>query len=255
MSRARLIEITHPQHHQTLAQILLEDGIVGTIWGYHLYFLTCNAFSKQAVARMNQLKNRPPSQVLASPGAVEEAEEFADIKGSKGLEYAASKMGRTPLKYLEFLYHKFPLGVELRAKKSAPQAVTLATKEGKNIWIAGHLADKSYSQLLAAVRGLRRQGKKIAFAGTSLNLMGGNTLTVKQFDQVVAHFGDKIDAISIHPQAKNLKKVRYATSCSAVSFIGKKPRVLRVGATSIATLKKYIPGLEVPDHLPSTKKG
>lgn len=254
MSKARLIDITHPHHHQLMVQILLDGGIVGTLWGHHLYILTCNALSQQAVARMNLLKNRSPNQVLVSPGAVEEAEELADIRGSPGLLIAASQMGMTPLKYLELLFSKFPLGVELKANKSTPTAVTNASKEGRTIWIAGHLADKSYSQLLQAVRNLRRQGKKIVFAGTSLNLVGENTLTVKQLDQVVAYFGDKIDAISVHPKAKYLKKVRYGTSCSAVSFVSNRPKVLRIGATSVTSLRKYIPDLEVPSDVPFTRK-
>lgn len=254
MGKARLINITHPQHHQRMAQILLDGGIIGTLWGYHLYFLTCNAQNQQAVARMNLLKDRSPNQVLVSPGAVEEAEEFADIEGSPGLLTAASQMGLTPLKYLTLLFSKFPLGVEFKAKKSAPASVTSASGQGRTIWIAGHLADKPYNRLLKAVRELRRQGKKIVFAGTSLNLVGANTLTVKQFDQVVANFGDKIDAISVNPRAKDLKKVRYGTSCSAVSFVSIRPTVLRIGATSVTTLEKYIPNLKVPKCVPFTKK-
>lgn len=245
MMKAKLVDKTHSNHDETLAQIMLKGGIVGSIWAHHLYFLACNAWDLKAVFRMNKIKGRPKTQVLVSPGAVEEAEEFADIKKSKGLLYAALKMKMKPLRYLEFLFKKFPLGVELFAKSSAPSSVTFATKDGRTIWIAGHMGDKNYSKFLEAVRVLRKSGKKIVFAGTSLNLRGGNTLTVKQFDKVVQNFGGRLDAISTHPLKDRLKRVRYATSCSVVSFTAKRPKILRVGCTSTAILKKYIPGLKI----------
>ena len=251
---AKLVNLSDPNHHKTLAQIMVSGGIVGTIWGHHLYFLACNACDIKAVKRLNLLKGRPVEKVFVSPGAIEEVEEFADITRSKGLSFAAKKMKMKPLKYLEFLFRKFPLGVELFAKPSAPSAVTFATKDGKTIWIAGHMGDKYYSGLLQTVRDLRAKGEKIVFAGTSLNLRGENTLTVKDFDNVVADFGQKIDAISVHPKATNIKRLRFNTSCSVVSFIHSKPQLLRVGCTQISTLKKYIPNLQVDIAASSTRR-
>lgn len=251
---AKLINISDPKHHETLAAILAKGGIVGTIWGHHLYFLACNACDVKAVKRLNQLKSRPDDKVFASPGAVEEAEEFADISKSLGLLYAAKKMKMKPLEYLEFLYRKFPLGVELFANKLAPSTITFATPNGRTIWIAGHMGDKYYSGLLSTVRNLRHQGKKIVFAGTSLNLNGENTLTVKDFDNVMEDFSQKIDAISVYSKIKPLKRLRFNTSCSVISFIGSKPRLLRVGCTQISTLKKYIPDLQVDASTPSTRR-
>ena len=254
MSKARKIEFTHPEHAKTLANIMLKGGIVGAIWGHHLYFLACNACNLDAVKRMNKIKGRSEDQVFVSPGAVDEAEEFADIKRSKGLIFASHKKGMTPTKYLEFLYKRFPLGVELYANDKAPSTITFATDRGRTIWIAGHMNDKIYSKFLTTVRTLRRAGKNIVFAGTSLNLRGDNTLTVKQLDKVIEDFEDKIDAISVNPNASKLKKLRYTTSCSVVSFVGSKPKLLRVGCTSVPILKKYIPGLIVPNEIKSTRK-
>lgn len=203
---------------------------------------------------MNQIKGRPETQVFASPGAVEEAEEFVDFKKSKALLWAARQTKMSPRDYLKFLYQKFPLAIELYANSKVPSSVTFATKTGKTIWIAGHMRDKTYSKLLSAVRNLRQQGKKVIFAGTSLNLRGDSTLTVKDFDKVVADFGDKIEAIAIHPNYKNLKKLRYATSSSVVSFIGEKPFLKRIGCTSLKTLKRYIPDLQIDPFLSSTRK-
>lgn len=252
--KAQLIDRSHPSHHQTLAQIMLKGGVVGAIWGHHLYFLSCNACDLKAVARMNEIKGRAVDQVFVSPGAVEEAEEFADIKKSKGLIFAARRFNMSPAKYLEFLFRKFPIGVELFANGQAPDAVTFETKDGKTIWIAAHMGDKNYSKFLETVRNLRRAGHQIVFAGTSLNLKGDNTLTVKQLDKVVEDFGDKVDAISVHPQAKNLKKLKFSTSCSVVSFVGKRPKLLRIGCTKVETLKKYIPNLKIPQNLTSTRR-
>lgn len=254
MAKLNLIDITHPKHSERLAEILLNGGVVGAIWGHHLYFLACNACDSRAVARMNSIKGRPKGQVFASPGAVEEAEEFSDFKKNQALLWASKQMKMTPRGYLTYLYRKFPLAVELYANNKAPSAVTFATDSGKTIWIAGHMGDRVYSKFLEVVRSLRKSGHRVVFAGTSLNLPGENTLTVKQLDQVIANFEDKIDAISVHPNADKLKKLRYATSCSAVSFIGSKPRLLRVGCTSLSTLKKYIPGLIIPEEIRSTRR-
>lgn len=245
MTKALLFCIDDPSHHKSLAQIMLSGGVVGSIWGHHLYFLACNAFDPRAVARMNGIKGRRSDQILVSPGAVEEAEEFADIKKSKGLINASKKVGLLPLEYLEFLFKKFPLGVELYANGSAPSSVTFTTPNGKTIWIAAHMGDKNYSRFLETVRNLRKTGKKIIFAGTSLNLKGENTLTVKEFDKVLADFGDKLDAIAFHPKGKELKKLKFSTSSSVVSFIGKRPKLLRLGCIKIKTLQKYIPDLIV----------
>lgn len=243
MVKAQLVSLSDPKHHQKLSQIISEGGVVGAIWGYHLYFLTCNAYNLEAVKRMNQLKGRAYDQVVVAPGAIEEVAEFADIKKSQGLKFAAQKIGMKPLAYLESLFKKFPLGIELYANAQAPSAVTFQTKNGKTIWIAGHMADSNYSKFLATVRNLRRAGKNIVFAGTSLNLKGEDTLTVKQADKVVKYFSDKIDAISLHPSSHKLKKTKYSTSCSVVSFIKERPQVLRIGCSPISTLQKYIPEL------------
>ncbi|TSC64656.1 MAG: Uncharacterized protein G01um101493_70 [Microgenomates group bacterium Gr01-1014_93] len=252
--KARLIDISHPKHAQTMAQIMLNGGIVGAIWGHHLYFLACNACNLKAVARMNGIKNRPKNQVFVSPGAVEEAQEFGDFEKSKALIWASRKLNLAPIKYLEFLFKKFPLGVELIANGKAPSSVTFTTKKGKTIWIAAHMGDKNYSKFLDEVRSLRKSGKKIIFAGTSLNLRGDNTLTVKDFDKVMEDFGDKVDGLSVHSRGGSLKKLRFSTSCSVVSFIHDKPKLLRVGCTKHKTLQKYIPGLEINDNLLYTRK-
>lgn len=252
--RAKLIEITHQGYNETMAEILLQGGIVGAIWGYHLYFLACNGFNGKAVQEMNQIKGRAKNQVFASPGAVEEAEEFADFKKSKALLWAARQTKMSPRDYLKFLYQKFPLAIELYANSKVPPSVTFATENGKTIWIAGHMGDKAYSKLLGAVRNLRKQGKKVIFAGTSLNLKGDNTLTVKDFDKVVMDFAEKIDVIAVHPNYKNFKKMRYSTSSSVVSFIGKRPKLLRMGCSKLSTLRKYIPDLEISSQVTSTRK-
>ncbi len=254
MAKAQLIDLHDPNHNQILSEILLKGGIVGSIWGHHLYFLACNAYNKKAVWKMNKLKNRPKDKVFASPGSIEEAEEFADIKRCKGLNNAAKKMNMKPLEYLEFLYKKFPLGVELYANASAPESVTFATENGKTIWIAGHLRDKYYKKFLETVRNLRREGKEIVFAATSFNLGGEDTLTIKDYDKAIEDFGDKIDAISVHPRREGLRRLNFTTSCSAVSFIHSNPKLLRLGATPVKTLRRYIPDLEIPDLVSSTRK-
>lgn len=252
--RAKLIDITHPKHAQNLAEIMLAGGVVGAIWGHHLYFLACNACDNLAVARMNKIKGRPKEQVFVSPGAVEEAEEFGDLEKSKGLLIAAKQTSMNPPYYLKFLFKKFPLGVELFANGKAPDSVTFATDKGKTIWIAAHMGDKVYSKFLEEVRKLRRSGKKIIFAGTSLNLRGDNTLTVKDFDKVIEDFGEKVDGLAFHPRGGKLKKLRFSTSCSVVSFIYDSPKLLRVGCTGVKSLQKYIPGLEIPGNLSYTRK-
>lgn len=251
---AKLIETTDPKHAEALAEIMLKGGVVGAIWSHHLYFLACNACNTLAVTRMNRIKGRPLGQVFVSPGAVEEAEEFANLKKSKGLKVTAQKMVMSPSEYLAYLYKKFPLAVELYAKNNVPSSVTFATEDGKTIWIAGHMADKSYSKFLETVRNLRKNGKQIIFAGTSLNLRGDNTLTVREFDKVIAYFGDKIDAISVYPKGKSLKKLKYSTSSSVVSFIREKPLLLRIGCISVDVLKKYIPDLQLSKNLQTTRR-
>ena len=252
--KAKLLKTSDPKHSETLANIMLKGGIVGALWGHHLYFLACNACDVKAVERMNKVKGRPKSQVFASPGAAHEAQEFADFKKSKGLVNSARKMRMSEKAYIELLFKKFPLAVELFAKENAPSSVAFATKDGKTIWIAGHSTDKNYTKLLEHVRNLRKSGKNIVFAGTSLNLRGDNTLTVRQLDKVIEDFGEKIDAIAIHPGEKSLKKLKYSTSSSAVSFTGAKPKLLRLGCTKITTLKKYIPDLQIPSKLLSTRR-
>lgn len=254
MAKAKILDITHPDHHKTLADIVLNGGVVGTIWGYHLYFLACNAYDNKAVARMNLIKGRPKTQVLVSPGGAEDAKEFANLKKSKALVLSAKSQGMEPVEYLNFLFKKFPLGVELFAQKNAPSSITKKTGKGKTIWFAGHEGDKTYSKLLEIARSERANGQQIIFAGSSLNLKGDNTMTVNQMDEVIKIFSDKIDLLSILPKAKTLKKVKYSTSCSAVSFIGDRPKLLRLGCTSIKTLKKYIPDLQIESGLTYTKK-
>lgn len=254
MNKARLINITDPNHHNILAEILLEGGVIGTIWGYHLYFLACNACDEKAVGRMNLIKGRSEGQVCVSPGSVEEVEEFADLQKNSALLYAAKKMNMQPLEYIKFLYNKFPIAFEFYAKENTPSTLTFMKPEGKTIWIAGHIGDKIYSSLLSVVRNLRRNGKAIVFAGTSMNIKGDNTLTVKQLDKIIEDFGDKLDAISVYPKASKLRALKYSTSSSVVSFTSRDPKLLRVGNTSVNTIRKYIPGLQIPIQVNKTRK-
>lgn len=255
MVKAKFLDINHPSHHKDLAQIILKGGVVGSLWGHHLYFLTCNAYDKQAVSRLNKIKGRPANQVLVSPGSIEEIEEFADIKRSEALINTSKLFKMTPIDYLKFLLKKFPLGIEFIAKVHTPGSISKSDEKGvKTIWLAGYLKDKYYCNLLDEVRSLRNKGHKIAFAGSSLNLKGENTLTIKDLDQVILEFGELVEALSVHPNSKKLKRLRFTTSCSAVSFIDEKPRLLRVGCTKISTLRKYIPNLVVPLNLASTRK-
>lgn len=254
MNKAVLINLSDPNHSKTLAEILINGGVVGSIWGHHLYFLACNACDPKAVAKMNSLKNRSVSQTFVSPGAVEDAEELSDFNKCNALLKTSQKMGMEPKKYLEFLFKKFPIGVELFAKDNVPNSLTFATEKGKTIWIAAHMGDKNYSKLLTEVRNLRKNGKKVIFAGTSLNLKGANTLTVNQLDKVLNDFGHNLDAISVHPKEKKLKRLKFNTSCSVISFISSKPKLLRLGCTNIKTLNKYIPGLEIPSNISNTRK-
>ncbi len=254
MSQAKLLNLADSDHHTQMAQAMLKGGVVGAIWGHHLYFMACNAFDKSAVEKMNSIKNRPRDQIFASPGAVDEAEEFANLNKCPALKKTAKKMGLEPAQYLEYLFKKFPLAVELYAKKGIPSTVTFTTDKGRTIWIAAHMRDRNYQGLLSQVRDLRRKGNKIMFAGTSLNLKGENTLTVKDETKVLKHFRNKLSAISLHPYGKKLKRLNFTTSSSVVSFIHSKPRLLRLGNTSFRILKKYIPDLEVSSNLTRTRK-
>lgn len=255
MIKAKLISQTDPDHPKTLAKILADGGIVGSIWGFHLYFLSCNAFNKKSVARLNQIKGRQKGQVLASPGAEDEAEEFSDLTKNKALLRSAKEMKFTPKAYLRFLFNKFPLAVELFANKNAPPSVTFTTKLGKTIWVVGHNSDQNYRRFLDEVRSIRRdEGKKVSFAGASLNLTGDNTLTIRDFEMVLKEFGDLVDVLLVHPDSRKIKKLKYGTSCSVVSFIDMQPMLTRLGSTSFQTLKKYIPGLQVSEHLTKTRK-
>lgn len=254
MSKAKLINITDPKHHEKMAVIMLKGGVVGSLWGHHLYFLACNAHNKNAVKRLNEIKGRPENQVLASPGGIAEAEEYSDLESNTGLIYAAKYFNKTPKEYLRYLYNQFPLAVELYANQKAPTTVTHQLEKGKTIWIVGHTADPFYMGFLESVRNFRKIGHNITFAGTSMNLSGENTLTVKEYDLLLKQFGNSVDAISVHPETGMLTETKYGTSSSAVSFIHEKPLLLRLGATPIEELKKFIPDLQIPESYQTTIK-
>lgn len=254
MSKAKIINITDLNHHEKMALIMLQGGVIGSLWGHHLYFLACNAHNQKAVKRLNQIKNRPENQVLASPGGVEEALEYSDLEKNSGLVYAAGKMDKTPAEYLKYLYSQFPLAIELWANDNAPSTVSHNLEQGKTIWIVGHNADPYYDSFLKTIREFRKIGYNLTFAGTSMNKSGENTLTVLDYDLLIEQFADLVDAISIHPKNGKITEIKYGTSSSAVSFIDKTPKLLRLGATPIEELQKFIPDLQIPENFATTVK-
>lgn len=254
MTKARLFNQNHPKHHLYLSQILLKGGLIGAVWGHHLYFLACNAYDNKAVSRLNRIKNRPETQVLASPGSSDEAEEFSDLNQNKALVKIATTLNLTPKQYIKFLFNKFPLAIELLSNNKAPDSITQKHPQGKTIWIIGYEKDKFYNKFLESVRIKRKNGIKVVFAGSSLNITGNNTMTIKQTEEVIRVFGPHLDAISIHPRYKEIRKIQFSSSSSAVSFINDRPKLLRLGTTPIKTLQKYIPNLEIPRNFAKTRK-
>lgn len=246
---ARIIDITHPDHSNILTDVLASGGVVASLWGHHLYYLACNAFDGSAVQKLNAIKGRPADQILAMPGLSEEALEFTDARTNQVLKHTAKKAGMSPEQYIHFLYASFPIAMEFRANEKAPTSTTFVAGTQKTIWIIGHARDRRYAHLIETVRSLRNNGKSIVLAGTSLNLTGGKTLTVKNEKVAIDTFGDKVDILSVHPNARSLKKLRFTASSTVISFTHDRPLVLRLGVTPLKTLAKYIPGIKLsPDH-------
>lgn len=242
MGREFLVDLSDPDHDKNISGVLLAGGIAGLLWAHSsLYFLVCNALDQEAVQKLNRIKGRPVDQTFASPGSVVEAEEFADLNATLGLQLAAREMREPVSGYVEDLYRRFPLIIEFRAKKSAPKSVT----KRETIWIAGHEADEGYAKFLSHVRSLRvREGKSIVLAGTSCNFSGDKTLTVHETEKVIANFRGRIDILSFVPREARPLELPYSASASVISFINQRPKVLREGAVSVSTLEKYIPRLQ-----------
>lgn len=252
--KTEYIRISDTNYAKEVVNILLKGGIAGVTWGHHLYILACNAYDLKAVAKMNKLKERPPTQVCAIAGEIKEIEEFVDIKKSKGLLFASRKFNMTPLEYTELLFKKFPLLIEFARNRHAPKSATFMNERGDSVWLGGHISDQFYSKLIVEARNLRKNGKQIVIVGSSLNLRGENTLTVKELDKVKKYFDQKIDVIAIHHKAEKLKKLKFTTSSSVVSFLAEYPTLLRLGSVRAETLKKYIPGLVLSKDMTNTRK-
>lgn len=237
------ISIFDAQHAKKAAEAVLNHGVIGSVWAHHLYYLACNAWSREAVNRLNQLKGRPLNQVLASPGNMEDILELADLQGTRGLKQSADIFGRDPESFLNLLTLKYPIMLILKAKNNLPPSIVSDNPAGKVIWIASYQGDRVYRNFLTEVRQLRKKGEKIILAGSSLNKNQEKTLTVKEYQQVEDNFGDELDFLSVHPGHSEIKKLRFSASATVIDFTSVSPTLKRVGSVSWDKLKKYIPNL------------
>ena len=252
--KTKFISTSDPEYGKKLAKIILDGGIVGAIWGHHLYILACNGLDINAVTKLNKLKERSSNQVCAIAGAIEEIEEFVDLKETKGLMSTAKKVKVAPLEYIELLFRKFPLLIEFAHNERAPKSAVAINERGNSVWIGGHLGDKFYTNLITEARNLRSEGEPIVIVGSSLNLHGDSTLTVRDLEKTIKDFGNKIDALAVHHRADQLKRLSFSLSSSVISFLTVTPTLLRIGSTRFDTLRKYIPDLKLAENVVRIKR-
>lgn len=186
-----------------IAKKIVEEDQIGALdWGdpaHMIYVLVGKAdnANPDITRRMNLIKGRPESQVLAVSGIAELTQVVGRPESSQVLRRISEQRGVDQYQIIDELF-QYPVGVILEANDKAPSSVVSTKQDKRTVMVAGQSYNFSsepyhdfYNQLVWEV--VSKYG--YVLAGSSLNLHGDRPFTVYEQEQLFNSMNDKLDFV------------------------------------------------------------
>jgi tRNA A37 threonylcarbamoyladenosine synthetase subunit TsaC/SUA5/YrdC len=219
---------------EPVARVLEAGGLAAIAWGdprRAIYALLARADDRDATLRLNQLKGRPPEQVLAVVGATGVARQVADVRPGRALDRLAADRGRSSVALLDRMYATGPVGLMLEAVDTVPPAIAERDETGRaRVLVVGQAPDDPdnfYDQLvdhLAMQRG-------VLLAGSSGNRSGDRTYTTWDHEAAEADLAPDVD-VFVRPRLPIPRRRRWdaPVSCTAFDLTAPEATLIRHGS-------------------------
>jgi tRNA A37 threonylcarbamoyladenosine synthetase subunit TsaC/SUA5/YrdC len=205
---------------EPVARVLEGGGLAAIAWGdprRAIYALLARADDRDATLRLNQLKGRPPEQVLAVVGATGVAKQVADLGAGSAIDRLAAARGRSSVALLDGMFGTGPVGLMLEALDSVPPAIAEVDEHGQaRVLVVGQTPDDPdnfYDQLvdhLAIRRG-------VLLAGSSGNRSGERTYTTWDHEAAEADLAPDVD-VFVRPRLPIPRRRRWDAPVSCTGF-------------------------------------
>jgi len=220
---------------EPVARLLEDGGIAAVAWGHPrraTYALLCRADDPAATLRLNDLKGRPPEQVLAVVGATTVAGLVADLGPDGALGRLAANRHRGAVAFVDDVFRTGPVALLLEAGDAIPSAIVKTDDAGQTrVLVVGQAPeidpDNFYDQLVAYLAVERG----VLLAGSSGNRSGERTYSTWDHEAAAADFGRDID-VFVRPLLPIPSRRRWdaPVSCSGFDLTGPEPVLIRHGS-------------------------
>lgn len=225
---------------------------VGVIdWGdpeNMIFAIVGNAYSPEAIRKMNQAKGRAETQALAIAGSPTVAEQLANLDASPALRklVAANRSD-----YRNVITRAFtqPVGLILPARDSIPYGVSKDIGEDRrSVMIVGqsynfrHNYRDIYNEVIKQLA-----AESVACAGTSANKKDELVYTVYQQERAYADLGRDVDFFVKRANPDQRYRFRRMTSCTAFDLTGKRVVLNRWGSKDVDKFVPHLGNISVPD--------
>ena len=235
----------------------IANGEIGALdWGDpdNMIFVIVGKAEKKypdVTQRMNSVKGRPDTQVLAIAGFPEIALSFAKVENSPFLNEREKITGKSKLEILEELF-KHPVAVILEANDNAPDSVIGTAENGeKTIMIAGQTynpASESYEDFYNLLAWDLASKYGLVMAGTSANLEHEPTYTIHDQERLYEALGTHLDFVVMRKN-RPLKISDSMVSCTVWDLTGKIPVLKRWGSENPESFRNILGNFFVPDEV------
>jgi tRNA A37 threonylcarbamoyladenosine synthetase subunit TsaC/SUA5/YrdC len=205
---------------EPVARVLEGGGLAAIPWGdprRAIYALLTRADDRDATLRLNELKGRPPEQVLAVVGATGVARQVADLGPSSTVDRIAADRRRSSAALLDGLYATGPVGLMLPAVDTVPPAIAEVDETGQaRVLVVGqapHDPGNFYDQLVDHLA--MRRG--VLLAGSSGNRSGERTHTTGDHEAAEADLAPDVD-VFVRPPLPVPRRRRWDAPVSCTAF-------------------------------------
>ena len=243
-------------------EVIKQGGVLVFPWGRlerRCLAFMCDAGNPDACQRVNNIKNRPPTKVLAVNGYPELIAGVARIEDSRPLRMAAERLRTEPLTVLRMLMARGAISFIFEAKEGLPETVTTQQDGQVTIMIAGETDNTAgfdfYTEL---VRKLHHGG--IITAGSSANRTTEGTYNVFQQEEAFRDLEPDVDLFIFHkPLPPRPHHAFNLESCTTFDMrvAGDRPQVVRFGSVNPLRFRGLIGGYTVSkkaQYLPRHEK-
>jgi tRNA A37 threonylcarbamoyladenosine synthetase subunit TsaC/SUA5/YrdC len=229
-----LVASATPAEVTRVAEVILAGGVAAVPWGRQrrsTYVLLARSDDPASLARMNRIKGRSASQVVAVSGGPELLPIIADLGRLQRAADNAGWQGDVAFAIAE-LFRIGPIGLMLPAREGLnPAVLSSDDRGGQTVMLAGECpADEPDNFFHLLTRHLATE-HQVLVAGTSGNRSKNPTYTARQYTAAETDLGPDLDVfVRPIPSFPAMRPWDSPVSCTILDFTDWPPKVSRHGS-------------------------